>query len=870
MSEANFEQKRKRGKDLITFKLAVSYMKKQKGKTVALLSSIVLSVMLIFSMNVIRDSGYDSQIQEAKDLHGNYQVWFEGIDIDKAKQLENDNEVKKSSKVQYLCESVNKENGVKLDLNSFDEDFISSLNYKMVGREPRKDGEIVIEKEVAKQMGISDPLNKNIDLMLINKYMDDNGANEIESKNKTFKIVGVIEKPDRYYSSLSSSIGGVKSQAFIYKESSLPVKIKETYKGIIFLKSEKNTSKFLRKMEKELNLSWDYLHENTEVNAAKQLKYMSNMSITNILKMILLVFVSTLVIYNIFNIILQDMVIQIGLMRAIGMSKKKIRALFTQLSLIYILVGTLIGVLLGSILSYVGVRLVYGYSSTLTIRSLSIIYSFVVSTLSVSISSFIVVRKASKMSIIDSIRCSEKYEKKSKGKGIKTNRTHKNMIRSIAIRNIWRNKPRTIITMIAITMVGAMFIFSFALKDTLKTNIEAGINGGIFGMSYGSVDKTIGGNLGGTESLFYKIDKNMIKKVENMEGVKSIEPNFFNLDGHILLSKDQISKAYEDELNRRGTSEDNKEYSLLIRGYSDDMLKSREAFIEEGENLINTKEGKYKKVILVNNTYSLVTHSYAAKVMNDVKVGDVIDIKLPVYKDNIEKYETIKVEVSGIMNENYAASQDGNVGVGGAQVIFREDDYKELTNQREHNKLYVTTEKGKLYPVEKELEKLIKDYSFSSIGGKGEDMKFYGAQQSSEDRLLIIYQCLILLILSVNSIFIMRSNIIARQKEISTLRAIGMSIKDIKKTLIIESEFYGLVASTIGAVIATLYQYIGISNANKSLLVGGFERTMEFNIPWNQILILFAIFIVIGFVAVYLSKDKIEGTSITEGISEND
>ncbi len=66
-------------------KLAISYMKKQRGKTVALLSSIILSVMLIFSIIVIRASGYDSQIQEAKNLHGEYQIWFEGIDINKAK-----------------------------------------------------------------------------------------------------------------------------------------------------------------------------------------------------------------------------------------------------------------------------------------------------------------------------------------------------------------------------------------------------------------------------------------------------------------------------------------------------------------------------------------------------------------------------------------------------------------------------------------------------------------------------------------------------------------------------------------------------------------------------------------------------------------
>lgn len=51
---------------MITFKLAISYMKKQKGKTIALLSSIALAVMLIFSMNVIRDSGYVLKYKKQK------------------------------------------------------------------------------------------------------------------------------------------------------------------------------------------------------------------------------------------------------------------------------------------------------------------------------------------------------------------------------------------------------------------------------------------------------------------------------------------------------------------------------------------------------------------------------------------------------------------------------------------------------------------------------------------------------------------------------------------------------------------------------------------------------------------------------------
>ena len=43
------------------------------------------------------------------------------------------------------------------------------------------------------------------------------------------------------------------------------------------------------------------------------------------------------------------------------------------------------------------------------------------------------------------------------------------------------------------------------------------------------------------------------------------------------------------------------------------MLKKREKFIEKGENLSKSKDGKYKKVLLVNNTNSQITHSFKAK-----------------------------------------------------------------------------------------------------------------------------------------------------------------------------------------------------------------------------------------------------------------
>lgn len=861
---------RKGGKVLITLKLAISYMKKQRGKTVALLSCIVLAVMLIFSMIVIRDSGYDSQIKGAKDVHGDYHVWFGGLDKDQVQDLTNEKDISKSNTSKELCKIVDKKSGVKLDLNSFEKGFIDSLGYKIDGRKPIKDGEIVIEKEAASQMGISNPLNKSIDLMLLNNYIDDNGINQMDSANKTFKIVGMIEKPDKYYDTSKYSC---TLRAFVYKDSKLPIKVQDTYTGTMYLKSEKNVSQFITKMIKKLDTNIFNLHENAEVNLAKHHKEISKYSRENIVNSLLLVVVSTIVIYNIFNIIFQDMTSQIGLMRSIGMSNKKVKRMLIIMSFIYIILGTLIGIVFGMIFSYFGLRVVYGYSSILTIQISSIICSFVVSIISVSLSSFIVVKKSTKISIIDAIRASDKYERKSKNNNKKKDEKSKDLLISIATRNLWRNKPRTILTILAITFVGTMFILNLGAKSLVKNNMAEGIMSGSASMSYGSVDKTVEGEAGSSDYLFYKLDNNLIQKVNDMKGVRYVEPHFYNPQGHILLSKDKLSKAYQDELDRMNDSyqvEHNNEYPLLIRGYSDDMLKQRQEFIEKGENILNPTSGEYKKVILVNNTNSQVTHSFDAKVIDDVKIGDIIAIKLPVYKDGIEKYENFKVEVGAIMKESYAAGQDGNTQAEGAQVIFREDDYKELTGQKEYNKLFVTVEKGQLYDVERRLEELTKDYGSTEINGKGEELKFIGAQQNSEEKLSVIYQFLTILILAVNIIFIMRSNIITRRKELSTLRAIGMSTKSIKKILIIESQLYGVVASIIGSVIATANYNYNIADLNKVILAGGYTRTVEHSIPLTQIIILFAIFITMGFISIYVSKDKIEGASIVECLSQND
>jgi len=850
---------------LITVKLALSYIKAHKEKTLAVLAGIGLAVMLIFSMFVIRDSGYDSQIREAKNLHGDYNLFFDDLDMNSVKELEKQKEVKKLISVKYLCEIVNTDSGVTLDLSIFNKDYIDSLNYKFIGREPIKDGEIAIEEEAIRQMGIRDPLNKEIDLMLLNKYLDKDNIPQMDSGNKIFKIVGLIQKPEKYYKELN----GFKCQAFIPETTKLPISATEnTYKGNLYLHDKENDSAFLYKMYEKLNIKDYNLFYNIEVFQAESFKTATKYGRKNIENLIILIIVASLVIYNIYNIILGGMINQIGMLRAVGMSNRDIRRMFRVSSLIYIVLGTLIGILAGTVFSYIGIRMVYGYSSILSIEKESILFSFLVSIIAVTVSNFIMVKKALKMSIMDSINKSDRYERRSKAIS-KREENHGNILIKFVNRNIWSNKSRTILTIIAMCFVGALFIQTSVINDRMK--LTNNITGGLVPISYGNVDISLSGNYRNTEDIFYNINDPIVQKVKKLSGVKKAEAFFYNQDGFLSISKEKVSDDLIKELRRQEQkyySDYDKEYPLLVKGYNKSLLKNINPFIAEGENIIEDKSGAYKKVLLVNNIYSRVINSYSTQVIKDVDVGDILEIKLPVYRDGAEKYEKFKVEVSGIMDNTYIGAQDGDPVFTGGQVIFREEDYKELTGRQNYNRLFVMVEDGELEPVEGKIEQMVKDYAFSSVGGKNELKKY--TVLTSEERLGTIYQLLMILILSVNIIAIVRSNIISRIKELSILRAIGMSARNLKKTILVESEMYGIIASVLTAIFG-IYDYNkGVLKINRATLEAGYTQTLSYGIPFKQILIVFAVSAVMCFIAVYISKDKIENLNITEGISKNE
>ena len=150
---------------------------------------------------------------------------------------------------------------------------------------------------------------------------------------------------------------------------------------------------------------------------------------------------------------------------------------------------------------------------------------------------------------------------------------------------------------------------------------------------------------------------------------------------------------------------------------------------------------------------------------------------------------------------------------------------------------------------------------------KYNNMQYFEKQSEENKKSVLISVLLTLLISSINIICIIRTNIMIRINEISTLRALGMNLRKVKNMIIKESLIYGTLSIIVASVFSSLDYYKFVQMVNWGQQQGfGKENVMAFNIPFMEIMQFSIATIAICLLAVYLSKNKIEKLSIVEGL----
>ncbi|MCR8747220.1 ABC transporter permease [Romboutsia lituseburensis] len=847
-------------------KLALTYLQKNKKESITIIISIVIAMTLILGVDIIGNSMSINQISQAKKIAGYYDGTLTSNNKESEEKIKKIDLVYNVSTVENLGQ-ITIQGGLKSTLYTFNENYFKSMNYTIIsGRYPKNENEIIIDSKLLGKYEKNNILNKRISgVNKIEYYLD--GINGAYSKKNEYKVVGVISKVDDYYSlediEIDSFIGGNKNI--------IPGKF-ITYSTIYNIKgiNESNIDQKLSDIRKEYDPTSDY-----KIDIRKDVKsgISTNQYLDSALRLykdvqqgnekemkILVAITASLTIFNFFNIILSKMINQIGYLRIVGMSNKKI----TRFYLMQMLILYGIGITIGFITSIFFAKYTMGIfiqSNLFDISNFSniklIISPFIVSkslliTLSALLISILIpIISSLKKYPIDLINKSDKVKYKTKH--------NKKLLNTLLKNNLLRSKSKTIISIAIIAFSGFMFILctSSNMKESLKQ-----IRGNLLGCK-----KEYNYMIRPYENAAKDINKISIKEISSIKNFKGIK-DFSVLNyttGFVDVPKNDLNKVYFKMYPIKANNEGNVEVKALVSGIYD--YNKLNKYVKAGslEN-IDKLNDEYINIAICNEDYVTKTKKIE-KTINGLKVGDIFKFKVLSKNNSGEnQYKTYKYKVNAILDSSIAQNNGVENHAQAIGMYMNPEVLKSITNNNyiQEVNFNITGQNNK--ELDKSIENIDKKYDFIDITtpkSKDQDVtiKF--------DRRLILGS--VLLVAALFNIYTTISiNIKNNISEFSILRAIGLEKKYFKKLVVYEAVFYSLVGSIIGATLACIKEFKIIDSDKKIYAKVGINLNISDVYTPPKEAIMFVLIVVLVAILIGYSKAKlIDKLDIIDGINEN-
>lgn len=848
--------------------LALAYLKKQRGRTIALISGVALAVMFVFGYNVISESQSRNQISNIHKIYGTYHGIFHDLsNKSHIGKIKNDKDIAKSAVSINLGNAIT-DNGIAMGLNSSDKDYIEMSNYKHIkGHLPNKQGEVALESKVLKEMGLEENLGETINLKIKKEYKDKNGINQIYMDTKPFKIVGIIDKLG-IGNRETNYTAPVLLKGFTYFEEGeknvLPDNL-ITYDEIVKLKSSTNTEQTFNQIEARYNLNSQLEINNNLILALTDFEHQKQNGFKDQFT-ILVIITAVLLIYNMFNISLIDKIKEIGMLKAVGASKKHVRLIMGVQSLFILITGLVFGLLMGVIFSYFGIKLISFTPSIVDVSESSVYISMrniwnavIIGTITVIVSSIIPIWMSGRISPIEAIKKSDKS-------GRQRTRTYHKAIKKLfgitgemAYKNMWRNKGKTLIIVVAVAMAGYIFIDYIAFYNNQNT-FSNKVDPKLLSMQDNDFRLSFGIN---TDPDFTGYTKKDLKTISNIKGVNQVGTRV-SMDGFLETDIKDLQEEFKKE---NGISHTNKkvETPLVLKGYDDNQLQKFQKYIEKGNiSSLNTVfvSDEYLNAVIFNYNYS-----NQKEIRKNLNVGDIITIKIPVVNDDKVTYREVNVRVSALLKPEWELKGDSSK-MGYMEIILPQKNLMSISEENTYDQVSLQVDSGREIYVNKEINKVLADKPFveieSKLGFKEKDME--GLLSMIKSNMVIVV--LILLIAAMNVYNTIKANLLIRTNEFSTLRAIGMTVKQLKNMIIKESIFYGILGSIIAALMGSYKVYSLYSLVNRQYK-GAFNinKTIQFTVPIIPILLYSAIVIAICILSAYISARRVEKLNIVEGLN---
>ncbi|WP_297638299.1 ABC transporter permease [uncultured Clostridium sp.] len=474
-----------------------------------------------------------------------------------------------------------------------------------------------------------------------------------------------------------------------------------------------------------------------------------------------------LIIYNIFYISIINDIRFYGQLKTLGCTQKQLRKLIYKLgfrvSIVGIPFGVILGLFLGRIIAQLSLKetIIFEYidfNNYIWPSTIGIIFTII--TLWISIRK--PVKMLEKISAVEAIKHNVigDFEYKRKTKKTRNGSRIKNMAKE----NMIKNKKKVIAS-----------VLSIALSSTL-------LSAGMIIMIGLDVEEHVRRYIMGDIDIGYymdsKIEREDIEKLEKLEGIKDInitfsgyeqEERFFTAKSKVEVNKNAMEKEFIKYESGYNFEAFDNSINTVITGMSKEMLKrnlDRIKVIEGKIDLEKFSEGNY-----------IILNRENRNIENGLKVGDKITLN-----KGLRNKEFEVMAIIGDDGEKYISTSLGIL------TVSKENLEDLLLEKILPNKIVVDVEKNNRNIVLEEAKEIFKGKG--SIKGVEE---FKDGVRNLKTGILsgVFLGVIIFLAIAIlNMVNIAITDLVQRKREFSSLEAIGMERRMLKRLLEYEGRYY--------------------------------------------------------------------------------
>lgn len=806
-------------------KLVFNNLKLNKNRTIGTIIGIVLSVALVCGVLSVVTSFRTSLLKSEIDINGYYHVSLNGINRNQLKKLELNKDIKDINSIyKYGYSKIDynvSEDEKYLSVYSIDNKSFENLSFKIIeGEFPKNENEVIINNKVA-YLG-NYKVGDSLELTIGDISISSDDDYELEnSKIKTFKIVGIMNKPSMSHVNMIFTTNLKSDVVDCYISFKKPSDYKNSINELLNVINNEN-------YYEKLDDSRYYINESLLDYEVLSFSYNNTMTLIKIAVIVIsiIMIVSVFCIRNSFLISTTEKIKMYGMLASVGATKKQIKKTVILEGFILGFIAVPLGIFIGIFGVYLLTKIINILSNSslifhFDISFISVIISILIGFITIYFSSISSSRKASRVSPIDNLRSSNSINISSKS--LKCPKFIKNIFKTggvIAYKNLKRSKKKYKTTVISLTLSVFVFIslssfISQARNEALNFYKDYDYNFLVSINDKNNLDKDIL-NISKMENVkrnylvYYTYDSilvNDISKINNLRELHYSEDDKYYID--IVLVDENTFKAYTKKI---GINYENvKEKGILYN-------KNR---------VYDEEENKYKNLEIYNYKNGDVINSLLSLSMEDISVliGHVTDVSVYGYEDYYSDNGYI------VLNKKYF----NNIDYRYVSLLIESDDNIKLTKEiyEYNNQLQIT-----------DFDALAKDQN---------------------NKILIIEIFLygfisIISLIGITNIFnTITSNMQLRQSEFAVLKSIGMTNKEFNRVINLETLFYCSKSLIYGIILGIIGSYL-INCAFNT----GFDS--EFSISYKSILISIIFVFIIVYIIMKYSIKKINKKNVIETI----